>query len=431
MPINSPDVFNVVGDAVITSGGGGGAVSDVTGTAPINVSPTTGNVIVSLNTTGVVSHDTQPTLNGNLNASGNNLTDSNNTDNGRIQWGTNDVTLVADTVGTIWQASTNSNTFSIFQPIRLGSATSISSTDKIKIKSANSTSAIKVDNASNTEVFNLEMDSGGLAELNMPTGKVAVENLTLGATGSTYRFPNAVGSTGEVLKLNGTNLEFGTASGGVSSVTGSAPISSSGGTTPDISHDVSGVSAGSYPQASITVNDTGHVTSAEAGKELLILKGESNSTGMSGRNTFFTSTDWKEGNFIDTGATTYTFSNNEDLIRYPIVNFQQRLEGTISFDGFIIFGNNVPAGRQAFVINVYEGTFANGATTPTFTRVGVSSNISVSVSSNQMQYFDRVDVSYSASALDYLLVGIGNPSTTQALSTSTVRVSMQGRFVLG
>lgn len=52
----------------------------------------------------------------------------------------------------------------------------------------------------------------------------------------------------------------------VTSVSGSAPISSSGGATPTISHDTSGVSAGTsaYP-SSITVNATGHVTSITAG----------------------------------------------------------------------------------------------------------------------------------------------------------------------
>jgi len=45
---------------------------------------------------------------------------------------------------------------------------------------------------------------------------------------------------------------------GVTSVTATAPISSSGGTTPNITHDTSGVSAGTYD--SVTVDTKGHVT---------------------------------------------------------------------------------------------------------------------------------------------------------------------------
>jgi hypothetical protein len=45
---------------------------------------------------------------------------------------------------------------------------------------------------------------------------------------------------------------------GVTSVTATPPISSSGGTTPNITHDNSGVTAGTYD--SVTVNVTGHVT---------------------------------------------------------------------------------------------------------------------------------------------------------------------------
>ena len=54
MPINSPDIFNVVGDAVITSGGGGGgAVDSVTGGTGLTANPTTGNVVVDLDDTAV------------------------------------------------------------------------------------------------------------------------------------------------------------------------------------------------------------------------------------------------------------------------------------------------------------------------------------------------------------------------------------------
>lgn len=53
--------------------------------------------------------------------------------------------------------------------------------------------------------------------------------------------------------------------GGVTSVTASSPISSSGGATPNISLDASGVTAGSYTNASLTVSAKGIVTAAANG----------------------------------------------------------------------------------------------------------------------------------------------------------------------
>jgi hypothetical protein len=53
--------------------------------------------------------------------------------------------------------------------------------------------------------------------------------------------------------------------GGVTSVTASAPIASSGGSTPNISHNTSGVSAATYTNATVAVNATGHITSASNG----------------------------------------------------------------------------------------------------------------------------------------------------------------------
>lgn len=53
--------------------------------------------------------------------------------------------------------------------------------------------------------------------------------------------------------------------GTVTSVTATAPLASTGGTTPNISHNNSGVVAGAYTNASVTVNATGHVTAAASG----------------------------------------------------------------------------------------------------------------------------------------------------------------------
>lgn len=53
--------------------------------------------------------------------------------------------------------------------------------------------------------------------------------------------------------------------GGVNTVTATAPIASSGGANPNITHNVSGVVAAAYTNASITVDDKGHVTLAASG----------------------------------------------------------------------------------------------------------------------------------------------------------------------
>lgn len=73
---------------------------------------------------------------------------------------------------------------------------------------------------------------------------------------------NLPGGTTEYVRGDGSRAAFPTL---VSSVSATSPIVSSGGTTPNITHATSGVSAGSYTNASITVNAQGHVTAASSG----------------------------------------------------------------------------------------------------------------------------------------------------------------------
>lgn len=63
----------------------------------------------------------------------------------------------------------------------------------------------------------------------------------------------------------GWELETPAGGGTLTAVTASSPIVSSGGTTPNISHATSGVVANTYTNATVSVDATGHVTSASSG----------------------------------------------------------------------------------------------------------------------------------------------------------------------
>lgn len=63
----------------------------------------------------------------------------------------------------------------------------------------------------------------------------------------------------------GSLTPIGGGGGGVATVTGGAPIASSGGANPNITHNNSGVAAGLYFNSTVAVDALGHVTGAAGG----------------------------------------------------------------------------------------------------------------------------------------------------------------------
>lgn len=104
---------------------------------------------------------------------------------------------------------------------------------------------------------------GSLSAVNLAsqvTGTLPIANGGTGATTSTAAInallPSQSGNSGRYLTTNGTNTSWATVTGGVTSVTASSPLASSGGTTPNISFTGTlGATNGGTAQSTWTTGD--------------------------------------------------------------------------------------------------------------------------------------------------------------------------------
>jgi hypothetical protein len=161
--------------------------------------------------------------------------------------------------GSIWQKVDGGTSESFFNLTVTGTA-NISTGNVVNMTSSNVTITGGTENA--VTYTNVTISSGNITVTN---DNVAYSNIstalrTQSLTG--YLYGNA--NTGNVSAS--TSIPVANVTGAVSSVTGTSPISSSGGTTPAISLNTSGVTAASYGgaanSATITVDTYGRITAA-------------------------------------------------------------------------------------------------------------------------------------------------------------------------
>jgi len=326
--------------------------------------------------------------------------------------------------GSVWQ-KVDGGTSESFVNLTVTGTANIATGNVVNMTSSNVTITGGTENA--VTYTNVTISSGNITVTN---DNVAYSNIstalrTQSLTG--YLYGNA--NTGNVTAS--TSIPVANVTGAVSSVTGTSPISSSGGTTPAISLNTSGVTAASYGgaanSATITVDTYGRITAA-SNTAIAI-----SNTQVSGLGTMSTQ---NSNSVTITGGTenavTYTnvtiSSGNITVTNFSVTG---NVVQATAAKGFNFTANSPASGMTSQLLNWYE----EGTWTPTdlsgagltftvdhakYTRVGrlVTVGIYLTFPTTSNTSAAKISLPFAAANYD---VGVANSnSASGAASANTI-----------
>jgi len=326
--------------------------------------------------------------------------------------------------GSVWQ-KVDGGTSESFVNLTVTGTANIATGNVVNMTSSNVTITGGTENA--VTYTNVTISSGNVTVTN---DNVAYSNIstalrTQSLTG--YLYGNA--NTGNVTAS--TSIPVANVTGAVSSVTGTSPISSSGGTTPAISLNTSGVTAASYGgaanSATITVDTYGRITAA-SNTAIAI-----SNTQVSGLGTMSTQ---NSNSVTITGGTenavTYTnvtiSSGNITVTNFSVTG---NVVQATAAKGFNFTANSPASGMTSQLLNWYE----EGTWTPTdlsgagltftvdhakYTRVGrlVTVGIYLTFPTTSNTSAAKISLPFAAANYD---VGVANSnSASGAASANTI-----------
>lgn len=323
--------------------------------------------------------------------------------------------------GSVWQ-KVDGGTSESFVNLTVTGTANIATGNVVNMTSSNVTITGGTENA--VTYTNVTISSGNITVTN---DNVAYSNIstalrTQSLTG--YLYGNA--NTGNVTAS--TSIPVANVTGAVSSVTGTSPISSSGGTTPAISLNTSGVTAASYGgaanSATITVDTYGRITAA-SNTAIAI-----SNTQVSGLGTMSTQ---NSNSVTITGGTenAVTYTNvtiSSGNITVTNVSVTGNVVQATAAKGFNFTANSPASGMTSQLLNWYE----EGTWTPTdlsgagltftvdhakYTRVGrlVTVGIYLTFPTTSNTSAAKISLPFAAANYD---VGVANSNSASGVASA-------------